>query len=949
MHTHSKVPRLVSTLMQIARQCADDHLLVSKALIPLCRLRSDEYGRASILPRSILVEENPEKIADGTSCGNDSENGDLSECESIENDVVLVHPFLFLKRGDTKLGVFRDDNSSKRSHSAKGTILPLDRIIVCLENILSSYCNIDTQEGSFILSMIYSTFEHWALSGIDINIDRTSVPLLQDEDVSIERCKFLSCCVHYFDEDDETINLIPDNIRELISYLKSDNCDILSHACRGLILFLSDEDSFTKYRFDFILKEVIEQLEENTVVVYNGIDRRTLLLFVIMEHLTIHGINHISKDLIIRAYKVLFNITSNPTSRDSQLFALQCTSLLTRDINDDLANEIYDELFQVNGESIWNVGHYQSEDSLAVFSDLFGRRNGSPWIKYLDYTDYTGSKTILVNKALSRETDDIKLFMHEKAGAWCYGNSIITCRIGKSMTIYQGWIEFTIRSATRCHRQLVRLPKYPTFDYEIIAQTPWTDQRKIPLPLIENSDSFEKDTIDSNAPFEYVSNIMSEARTTLRAFDSIENLFNSSIVNDNLNENSAPILGNPMSSHEKSPIMDIHPSIQDSVKLDTVPKYQQAKSMSENEILLDDMSKYDEVDKRFNTHAMFFSEESPLTIHQWLQIAYGTNQLELQCVDEIESQLQSFMGKKMLGLDSCDSTETVEQSSPRTSYSDNEKTNELMYDKIQRGLAILDRTVPIEPHKVALFFSCSFGEQPVPNDSETYEDRLLSISQASPQFWEFARGLGTPVRTQDLTYFSGGLDTSDRCEDGEFSLIWMIDEKEGLTSTSFGSLDKMVLFHTIPLMPLREKETSTRNRKRHVGNDNIHIIYTERNASLMRRATCSMKDGHVYTNSIIGGEFGLVTIFVDNLPATPAFTRITVQTKESFPGDYEEKLSVLRGSQIIPSEHAPSAVRRIAIRANILCRSLMEDKIGLASNWEERLHLIRKMKKYVKL
>ena len=104
VHTHTKVPRLVSALLQIARHWIHDALLASKALLPLCRLRSDEYGRASILPRDVLFEEYSEDDSQ-SKCAysmNESDDDTVNDEMSVENDQVWVHPFLFFKRGESK-------------------------------------------------------------------------------------------------------------------------------------------------------------------------------------------------------------------------------------------------------------------------------------------------------------------------------------------------------------------------------------------------------------------------------------------------------------------------------------------------------------------------------------------------------------------------------------------------------------------------------------------------------------------------------------------------------------------------------------------------------------------------------------------------------------------------------------------------------------------------------
>ena len=167
----------------------------------------------------------------------------------------------------------------------------------------------------------------------------------------------------------------------------------------------------------------------------------------------------------------------------------------------------------------------------------------------------------------------------------------------------------------------------------------------------------------------------------------------------------------------------------------------------------------------------------------------------------------------------------------------------------------------------------------------------------------------------DLGPFSGGLDTAHGA-DGEFALVW----------TGGGAL---VLFHTPLLMP-----QGLNNRKRHVGNDFVHVVFAE--------------PGVEYDVGTISGSFGLVTIIV-----TPYTTTTMCKVECNIVGPrtgkgavkgVDERLSSLAatlahlvGVTVLPWDLVPNAVRQLAIKADLACRVLFEDQMAGVSNWESRV------------
>lgn len=77
------------------------------------------------------------------------------------------------------------------------------------------------------------------------------------------------------------------------------------------------------------------------------------------------------------------------------------------------------------------------------------------------------------------------------------------------------------------------------------------------------------------------------------------------------------------------------------------------------------------------------------------------------------------------------------------------------------------------------------------------------------------RKIGNLMRLKDIdmsTCFLGGL--SQDGQDGKFTYCW----SDNLTQ---------VVFHVATLMPMRESDPAGNNKYRHIGNDDVCIIYND--------------------------------------------------------------------------------------------------------------------------
>jgi len=216
-------------------------------------------------------------------------------------------------------------------------------------------------------------------------------------------------------------------------------------------------------------------------------------------------------------------------------------------------------------------------------------------------------------------------------------------------------------------------------------------------------------------------------------------------------------------------------------------------------------------------------------------------------------------------------------------------------------------------------------------DFEKGDNWILNVKHASPMFTKFCGGLGTLASLKHLRIYSGGMDISDYASDGKFALCWIERPSKMEESVFIGK--SMVLFHSVPLMP-----PGVNTRKRHVGNDFVHIVFSDE--SQMNNFSDD------FGMQMISGEFCFVTILVvpicDNTMAS-----ITLILKEDLEKGVKGNLAHLTGNMVMPFSASPLYVRHLAIRADLACQSALQDRLGQRfSNWQERMQKIRSLERY---
>ncbi|XP_019506039.1 PREDICTED: rap1 GTPase-activating protein 2 isoform X2 [Hipposideros armiger] len=98
---------------------------------------------------------------------------------------------------------------------------------------------------------------------------------------------------------------------------------------------------------------------------------------------------------------------------------------------------------------------------------------------------------------------------------------------------------------------------------------------------------------------------------------------------------------------------------------------------------------------------------------------------------------------------------------------------------------------------------------------QTQEEELFGNNEESPAFKEFLDQLGDTITLQDFKGFRGGLDVTHG--------------QTGVESVYTEFRDREIMFHVSTKLPFTEGDAQQLQRKRHIGNDIVAIIFQEEN------------------------------------------------------------------------------------------------------------------------
>ena len=250
-------------------------------------------------------------------------------------------------------------------------------------------------------------------------------------------------------------------------------------------------------------------------------------------------------------------------------------------------------------------------------------------------------------------------------------------------------------------------------------------------------------------------------------------------------------------------------------------------------------------------------------------------------------------------------------------------------DFTKRALSIFDRTDTVDGHKVGVIY---IGE------GQCNENEILANTSGTEAYDAFLAGLGTAVKLQGAKFNAQGLDKMSNT-DGTHTYAW----RDRVTE---------IVFHVATMMPTDlDNDPHCDDKKRHIGNDRVKIIYNN--------------SGQDLDFEVVSSAFNNVDIVVcpearqqDNRPskrrkaqdakktiptATDLFGYYRVQTlcSPSFPQN-----SLAASPKTVSANALAAYVRQIALSASVCAQvwSEMQGQGKYVSTWLARLQQINRLR-----
>lgn len=180
--------------------------------------------------------------------------------------------------------------------------------------------------------------------------------------------------------------------------------------------------------------------------------------------------------------------------------------------------------------------------------------------------------------------------------------------------------------------------------------------------------------------------------------------------------------------------------------------------------------------------------------------------------------------------------------------------------------------VKLESRVAQRFGTYKFGVLYV-KEGQTTEEEMFSNRVSSPAFKDFCTMLGDKIELREWPFFSGGLDTKS--------------DRTGRLSVYTQHCGYEIMFHVSTMLPYNHSDTQQIDRKRHIGNDVVIVVFVDEDVSDSWSPTViAARFPHIYaivkpfTNPVDGSTSWLLNVaskdtvstFGPPLPQPPLFT-----------------------------------------------------------------------------
>ncbi|KAM6155133.1 tuberin [Rhynchocyon petersi] len=227
-------------------------------------------------------------------------------------------------------------------------------------------------------------------------------------------------------------------------------------------------------------------------------------------------------------------------------------------------------------------------------------------------------------------------------------------------------------------------------------------------------------------------------------------------------------------------------------------------------------------------------------------------------------------------------------------------------ESFERSVQLLDQIPSYDTHKIAVLY---VGEGQ--NNSEL---AILSNEHGSYRYTEFLTGLGKLIELKDCQpdkVYLGGLDVGG--EDGQFTYCWHDDIMQAV-------------FHIATLMPTKDGDRHRCDKKRHLGNDFVSIVYND--------------SGEEFKLGTIKGQFNFVHVIIT--PLDYECNLVSLQCRKDMEGLVDTSVA-----KIVSDCNLSFVARQMALHANMASQvhhSRSNPTDIYPSKWIARLRHIKRLR-----
>ncbi|XP_045397114.1 tuberin isoform X1 [Lemur catta] len=231
-------------------------------------------------------------------------------------------------------------------------------------------------------------------------------------------------------------------------------------------------------------------------------------------------------------------------------------------------------------------------------------------------------------------------------------------------------------------------------------------------------------------------------------------------------------------------------------------------------------------------------------------------------------------------------------------------------ESFERSVQLLDQIPSYDTHKLAVLY--------VGEGQSNSELAILSNEHGSYRYTEFLTGLGKLIELKDCQpdkVYLGGLDVCG--EDGQFTYCWHDDIMQAV-------------FHIATLMPTKDVDKHRCDKKRHLGNDFVSIVYND--------------SGEDFKLGTIKGQFNFVHVIIT--PLDYECNLVSLQCRKDMEGLVDTSVA-----KIVSDRNLPFVARQMALHANMASQvhhSRSNPTDIYPSKWIARLRHIKRLRQRIR-